>query len=128
MLYIKILGIIMKKQIALLGIIILFMTISLSGCAENYSKKFIGVWEGVSISENETYNVTFTFNDDKTAEQEIQNHIHLFFYEVDDFCLYLTLQEFPDYTPICYSYKFSNNDTNLTLINESFHTLKLTKK
>ena len=119
----------MKKQIASLGIIILFITISLSGCAENYSKKFIGVWEGVSISENETYNVTFTFNDDKTAKQECHEiHVHWFFYEIKNEYLCLTLQELPDYTPICYFYEFSNNDNNLTLINESLHTLKLTKR
>ncbi len=118
----------MKKQLTLLGIIILSMTIILSGCAENYSKKFIGVWEGVSVSENITYNVTFTFNDDKTAEQESQNHIHLFYYDVDAICLYLTLQEFPEYPPICYHYEFSNNDNNLTLTNESFDTLNLIKQ
>lgn len=119
----------MKKQLAILGIIILCITIGLSGCIDNYSKKFIGVWEGVSISENETYNVTFTFNDDKTAKQECHEiHVHWFYYEIKNDYLCLTFQELPEIPPICYSYEFSNNNNNLTLINESLHTLKLTKK
>jgi hypothetical protein len=74
-------------------------------------------------------NVTFTFNEDETAKQVTDGfHTHLFYYEFDDNSLYLTLQEFPDYTPLIYSYEFSNNNTALTLTNESLDTLILTKQ
>jgi len=74
-------------------------------------------------------NVTFTFYEDDTAKQVTDEfHTHLFFYEFDDNSLYLTLQEFPDFEPLIYSYKFSNNNTALTLTNESLDTLILTKQ
>ena len=74
-------------------------------------------------------NVTLTFYKDKTAKQVSNEvHTHLFFYEVDDNSLYLRLQEFPDFDPLIYNYKFSNNYNTLTLTNETFDTLILTKQ
>lgn len=115
-----------QKYMVLITIIIFI--VGMIGCIENNSKKIVGAWEGVSITENDSNEVIFTFYEDNTAMQEGQeSHVHWFYYELDDKCLYLTLQEFPDVPPICYNYEFSNNYHNLTLINESYDTLKLTK-
>jgi hypothetical protein len=74
-------------------------------------------------------NVTITFYEDDTLKQVTDEfHTHLFFYEFDDNYLYLTLQDFPDFEPLTYSYQFSNDYTSLTLKNESYDTLKLTKQ
>jgi hypothetical protein len=127
--YIKMMKITMKKELIILGISMLVIFVNLSGCTETNSDKFVGVWKGISISEDETYNITFTFNEDKTVKQEChETHVHMFYYEIKNDVLCLTFMELPEIPPICYSYKFSNNDTNLTLVNESFNTLLLTKQ
>ena len=93
------------------------------------TNKFIGTWGGVSYIDDTTINVTLTFYEDKTARQVTDDfHSHLFYYEIVGSSLHLTLQEFPDYEPIIYSYEFSNNDNSLTLTNETYDTLVLTKK
>jgi len=123
----------MKKQFVIIVIYILLI-VCFSGCIDNSKKTnninhFIGIWEGISYLDDTTMNVTFTFYEDDTAKQVTDEfHTHLFFYEFDDNSLYLTLQEFPDFEPLIYSYKFSNNNTALTLTNESLDTLILTKQ
>ena len=122
-----------KKQLVIIGIFLL-LVVGLCGCNENSSKinninKFIGVWEGISYDPDITMNVTLTFYKDNTAKQVSEEiHIHWFNFEIDDNSLYLTLQEFPEFDPIIYSYEFSNNDNALTLTNESLDTLILTKQ
>ena len=121
-----------KKQLAIIGIIIILF-VSFCGCTDSSNKsdnsnKFIGTWEGISYTTEITINVTLTFNKDKTLKQVSDEvHTHYFNYEIDESYLYLTLQEFPEYEPLIYSYEFSNNDNSLTLTNESFDTLILTK-
>jgi hypothetical protein len=119
----------MKKKVLISGICLFFILVNLSGCVENNSDTFVGVWKGISISEDETYNITFTFNKDKTAKQERhESHVHMFYYELKNNLLCLTFMDLPEIPPICYSYEFSNNDNNLTLINESFNRILLTKQ
>jgi hypothetical protein len=123
----------MKKEFVIIVIFLLFIVCS-SGCIDvsdktNNTNHFIGIWEGLSYLENTTMNVTFTFYEDDTASQVTDGfHSHLFYYNYDDNSLYLTLQDFPDFEPIIYSYEFSNNYTDLNLKNESFDTLILTKQ
>jgi len=122
----------MEIQLAIIGIFLLLF-LSFSGCIDNSNdtnnlNQFIGIWEGISYLDDTTMNVTFTFYEDDTAKQVTDEfHSHLFYYEYEDKSLYLTLQEFPDFEPLIYSYHFSNNYTALTLTNESFDTLILTK-
>lgn len=122
----------MKKQLVIMGII-LILIVSFCGCNENSNKtdntnRFFGIWEGISYLDEKPMNVTFTFNKDNTAKQVSEDHhSHFFNYEFDDNSLYLYLQEFPDYDPLVYSYEFSKNNTALTLKNESFDTIFLTK-
>ena len=122
-----------RKRLIIIGILIL-LVVGLSGCNENSKKvedtnKFIGAWEGISFYENVTFNVTLDFYKDNTAKQVTDKvHTHLFNYEIDDNCLYLTLIELPEIDAICYYYEFSNNNSTLTLANESFDTLILTKR
>jgi hypothetical protein len=121
-----------KKQFVIIGII-LILFISICGCTDNSNKsdntkKFIGTWEGFSYATDVTMNVTLTFYEDKTARQVSDDfHAHLFYFDIVSNSLHLTLQEFPDYEPIIYSYEFSNNDNSLTLTNVTFDTLVLTK-
>ena len=122
-----------KKQFIVIGFFILLI-VGFSGCNENSSKvnyinKFIGLWEGISYYENDTFNVTFEFYKDNTAKQVSEGfHTHWFNFEIDNDSLYLTLQEFPGSDPIIYFYEFSNNDIGLTLTNEDIDTLILTKQ
>lgn len=120
----------MKKLHLIFGLVILF-TIFLSGCNGNSDNiiRFTGEWEGVSIFENTTINVTFTFYTDKTAKEISEGyHVHWFDFTIKDSNLYLTLSDFPEAGPIIYNYKFSNNYNSLTLSNESIDTIILTKK
>jgi hypothetical protein len=103
----------------------------LSGCNGNSNNaiRFIGEWEGVSIFQNVTINVTLTFYEDKTAKQISDGfHEHWFNFNVKDSRLYLLLQDFPEAGPIIYKYNFSNNYTSLTLSNVSIDTMILTKQ
>ena len=123
----------MKKQLIIIGIFII-LSVGLSGCNENSSKvnyfsKFIGLWEGISYYENDTFNVTLDFYKDNTAKQVSEGfHTHWFTFEVDNISLYLTLQEFPGSDPIIYNYEFSNNNNSLALTNENIDTIILTKQ
>ncbi len=120
----------MRKQQVIFGLIVIFV-ICLSGCNGNSNNinRFIGQWEGVSIYENTTVNITFTFYNDKTAKQISEEfHAHWFNFYIDDSSLYLILQDFPEAGPIIYNYKFSNNYNSLTLSNESIDTLILKKQ
>ena len=123
----------MKKEFVII-MIFLLLIVSFSGCIDVSDKTkninhFIGDWEGISYFENTTMNVTFSFYEDDTAMQVTDgSHSHLFFYEFDENSLYLTLQDFPDFEPIIYSYEFSNNYSDLNLKNESFDSLSLTKQ
>jgi hypothetical protein len=73
--------------------------------------------------------VTFEFFNDSTVNQiSNETHPHWFYYDIDNDFLCLTLFEFPDIDPICYSYEFSNNDKNLTLSGEDLDTITLTKQ
>ena len=124
-----------KYILTVVGITILIVCVSLSGCNENLSKKndtnkFIGTWEGISYYLNITSNVTLTFYDVTVKQVDDETHTHTFIYEVDDNCLYLRLLALgrADIAPNCYYYEFSNNDYTLTLTNESFDTLVLTKQ
>jgi len=124
----------MKKKLILFCIVILLISISLSGCNENSSKKndknkFIGTWIGISNYLNDSFNVTLTFFKDNSLKQVSEGeHVHWFNYELDDTCLYFRFPELPENYGICYYYEFSNNNNSLTLTNESFDTLILNKQ
>jgi hypothetical protein len=124
----------MGNRLVIIGIAVLLICIVLSGCNENSNKndnigKFIGEWEGTSLFLNNISNVKFTFYDDNTAKQiSNETHPHWFDYEIDEKCLYLLFQEFPEIDAICYNYEFSNNNNTLILTNVSLDTLTLTKK
>ncbi len=123
----------MKKHLIVVIIVTLLFCIFLTGCNEDSNKKddinkFIGTWEGTSIFLNETTDVTLTFNEDNTLKQvSEEDHIHWFNYRFDNNLLYMEFPELPEGFAISYIYEFSNNNTALTLTNESFDTLVLNK-
>lgn len=124
----------MRKKLIVICLIYFLIIVSLSGCFEssdktNFKNKFIGSWEGASYFENVSNNITLTFFEDNTAKQEDENaHIHWFTFDVDDKYLKLMLPELPKEYAIYYRYEFSNNNTSLTLKNESLDTILLNKQ
>ena len=123
----------MNKRKSLIIIALLLTSVSLSGCNEDSNKKndinkFIGTWEGTSFFQNETTDVSLTFYEDNTLKQISEEiHTHWFNYKLENNCLYMEFPELPEGYGICYNYEFSNNNTALTLTNESLDTLVLNK-
>jgi hypothetical protein len=121
----------MKNRILIIMIATLLICIGFIGCTEEVDKtnKFIGIWDGKSYFLNSTSDVSFTFYEDKTAQQIVnKTHPHWYNYELDSDCLYLSFLEFPQIDAICYYYEFSNNNSTVTLTNESLDTLILTRQ
>ena len=64
----------MKKQLVIVGIIVILLTVGLSGCTNDIINnnlktdidKFIGSWNGTATTTQGTYNITMTFLSDKT--------------------------------------------------------------
>ena len=124
----------MKNKLIIITISFLLISVCLSGCNENSNKinmkkNFLGSWNGTSYYLNITNNITLRFYNDDTAKQEDEHaHVHWFNYEVDEECLKLILPELPSEYAICYDYEFSNNNTSLTLINETLDIIILNKQ
>jgi len=122
----------MKKEL-IICLIVILLCVFFSGCNENTNKnnlknKLIGTWNGVSIYQNVTNNITITFYKDNTAKQvDDFAHTHMFNYEINNKCLNLILPDLPPKFAICYEYEFTNDYNSLTLSNESLDTLILTK-
>jgi len=111
----------MKKQLMIIGIIVILLTVGLSGCTETNSlseeeKRFVGSW----IMQGQEDIITFysdggmsgSFGGDK--------------YEIKDGKLVILTKISGGYTQELYNYSFSNNDTKLILININIniiHTL-----
>jgi hypothetical protein len=100
----------MKKQLVIIGIIILLVSIGLSGCNEvnnpikSEKDKFVGTW---LTDENVTGYIFFS---DGTGSYA---NIVSIIWEIKDGKLLVTIPS-QDFTST-YSYVFLNNDKNLTL-------------
>jgi len=98
----------MKKQLIIIGIIVLLVAIGLSGCTNNpldtERNKFIGTW---TCTEGMSKGISFTFFSDGTGSLSIAS-------------ITWTLKEgklviSSEGMTVPYIYSFSNNDKQLTL-------------
>jgi hypothetical protein len=107
----------MNKQILALGMVTLLVCIGLSGCnsLSPEEKRFVGVWSSKEkmLSSNEM-NIRTEFRSNKryssydiTGSWEVKNG-KLFLYMFDN------------KTATIYDYSFSNNDSSLILISETY--------
>jgi uncharacterized membrane protein len=108
----------MKKQLIIVGIIVLLVTVGLSGCEQQKSnddkKKFIGTWK--YLENNQTENLWTFYNNGML--KVVANYLYDDFHNntawgtfwVEDNKLYMKTthngEEYTDY----YDYKFSNNN------------------
>jgi hypothetical protein len=133
----------MNKQMLIIGIVVLFITVELSGCFEGNNKqddisKFIGTWILVesSFGIDNTTEETWIFYENKSAKTTIIHfleypeepnatiNINWVLFEVRGERLYITTK---DNSTIWYDYLFSNNDTQITLSIPLFASQKYNK-
>lgn len=122
----------MKKQLMIVGITVILLIVGFSGCNENTSKtdekKIIGTWTYSIKYNNDTMNLSYVFVSNKTFEI-ITSYID----EVDtsngtwnitDNKLLITIEG----ETITSDYKFSNNNTKLTITYSSEYAMVFTKQ
>jgi len=111
----------MKKQLMIVGIIVILLTVGLSGCNEQSDEeKIIGTWTYSIIYNNNTLNASYIFSSNKTLEI-ITSYINKVYttngtWSFTDNKLLLTLE---GQDTITSDYKFSNNNRKLTLTDGS---------
>lgn len=121
----------MNKKMLVVGTIILFLTVGLSGCNENKSgsrlDKFLGIWASAA---DENYTITF-YSDGTFARGEYVSGN----YSITDNKLVLdTIDNTPGTHPdnreftATFDYVFSNNDKTLTLTIPGFGGTIYTKQ
>ncbi len=111
----------MKKQLLIIGIIVLLITVGLSGCEQQKSNddtnRFIGTWR--SLEGNSTENL-WTFYDNGTVKA-VANYLYGDFdnntgwgtFSVGNNKLCMKSLHNGEESTACYDYEFSNNDTRL---------------
>jgi len=118
----------MKKQLIIIGIIILLVNIGFSGCTNNplniEKNRFIGTWKGTDSSMPSLV-VTLVFFSDGTFSMNIWDASGT--YDIKDSKLILIPAD--QSTQLAFSYVFSNNDITLTITDISgTSTMVLTKQ
>ncbi len=116
----------MKKHLLIVGIVVILLTVGLSGCNEEKvtiadADKFVGKWEGYAVYQGVEY-------PDQTLRFYASGHVEIlsstpFMYRVEGNKLYIDYGE--EYNEDIFNYSFSNNYNQLTLIitnpfNESY--------
>jgi hypothetical protein len=97
----------MKKQLMIVGIVLIFLVVGFSGCSEKSDEeKFVGTWKNTEPSYN-----TITFQPDGNGSSSGLS----MFWEIKDGKLVVTtsISGVPHET--IYDYVFSNDDQSLTL-------------
>jgi len=115
----------MKKQLIIVGIIILLVAVGLSGCTETTTKteidRFVGTWEtssGFSPFNNiSSFMGSTTFYKNGTGKSDFSDSLpEQFIYNILDGKITIALLNFEELS-IEYNYSFSENDTRLTFTN-----------
>ena len=110
----------MKKQLLIIGIIVLLVCVGLSGCEQRKinddTSKFIGRWTGEISNLSGLWNLTFLKNGSVLISYDVgleslNMPAHWEKYEIKDKQLCLPIR--PNIEPVCLNYEFSNNDTYL---------------
>jgi hypothetical protein len=110
----------MKKQLMIAGIILILLTVGLSGCNEKTKKDselIVGNWK-----DSEFQNRSFTFLSNRTGSWAGTSMI----WKIEDGKLLITLQISGSEPEYIYEYSFSDNNKSLTLNSVSTIPVKLT--
>ena len=109
----------MKKNLMILGIIILLICVGLSGCFEGYTSDVVGVWYDGG---NENYKWIFYKNDTLIKDYGENNTYHLK-WDMDNRYIYVIYDEFT----IEYIYNFISDKTILILNSFEYGEIELRK-
>ena len=124
----------MKKQL-IIGIFVMFLTVVLTGCNEDKKpikldeEKFVGIWNFSGKYNNTTLNASYIFSSNKSFKV-ITSYIDKVYttngtWDIMDNKLLIILE---DQNTITNYYKFSQNNTKLTLTNSSGSIVVFTKQ
>ena len=106
----------MKKQLVIIGIVVILITIGLSGCTEvsntlNPEKnRFVGTWQNTTVLKS---NLTIYLFSDGTCTFIISSGT----WDLKDGMLIIESSSSLGTNILAYNYSFSNNNRTLTLIN-----------
>lgn len=129
----------MKKQLRVIEIAVVLLTILSSGCMENSGDSgkniIIGTWETIETSLDSDIWTFYSNNTVKTistylegGEEEPYISTSWSNYEIDgDKLCFTQLGEYSNNPPMCFDYEFSNGNKNLTLFFEGVVALALSK-
>ena len=125
----------MKKQILIIGIIIILLIIGLNGCEENTSNsdedKIIGTWIGSQPFQGSTRNISITFLSNKTFKTvgtyQGQTIIGNGTWKIVNDKLIIDITE-PTKRLSSSKYNFSNNFNTLTITDSTGTTMDFTKQ
>ena len=125
----------MKKQLIIIGIVLLFLTVGLSGCEENSSnsdeEKIVGTWKGSDIFENSTRNITMIFLSNKTYQTLATHNGNIITgngtWRIANKELFIDIIE-PRISKSKGEYYFSNNFNTLTIIDSTGKSIDFTKQ
>ncbi len=123
----------MKKQLMIIGIIILLLTVGLSGyvlISKSNEEKIIGTWIGTIGNQSDPVDVEYTFFSDKTSTAVAYYEYNYLYvnstWKITDNKLVISSLDGKITTD---KYQFSNNDKTLMLTNiESNRTIVLTRE
>jgi hypothetical protein len=111
---------VMKKQLLIIGITLILLTVGFSGCTENNSnnnitsktneKKIIGQWTGTSLDSTQT--ITFNFYANESCILTVNEKSEWATYTMTNQTL-ATIQS--NNVTTTFEYSFSDNDNTLTL-------------
>ena len=123
----------MKKQLIVVGIIVIFLIVGLSGCNSNSTKsdeeKLIGIWiYSISLG-NETASASYVFLSNKMFKIITSYNGEVYTvngtWNIMDNKLLITLE---GQDTVINDYIFSNNDTKLKISDSSGSTVVFTKQ
>lgn len=118
----------MKKQLVIVGIVVLLVTVGLSGCTSENTQnseldRFVGTWVGTHGSVSFQYNETWTFYENRSLKivKHEWDEIELGSYKLEGEELEIKIPDTEDpryvYT-MWYYYNFSYDDTKLEIEND----------
>ncbi len=125
----------MKKQIIIVGIVVIFLIVVFSGCEENSSnldeERMVGTWFGSDIFQNSTRNITMIFLSNGTYQTvATYNTIKIIgngTWDIVNNELFIDITE-PRISNSKSDYTFSNNYNTLTIIDSTGKSIDFTKQ
>lgn len=125
----------MKKQLIVIGITILFLTVILSGCEENSSildeERIVGIWIGSDIFQNSSRNITMIFLSNKTYQTVATYNGYKIIgngtWYIENNKLFIDITK-PKISKSKSDYAFSNNYNTLTIIDSTGKSIDFTKQ